>query len=65
MALSAPAKCRESDRRTKEMICGQSGTLMVLTLHAVHIVAAEYMVGWWTHIQFDQAAMENIEDKSC
>lgn len=39
-----PAKCRESDGRTKEMICGQSSTLMVLTLHAVHIVAAEYIV---------------------
>lgn len=38
-ALSAPAKCRESDGRTKEMICGQSGRLMVLTLHALHIVA--------------------------
>lgn len=47
-ALSAPAKCRESDGRTKEMICGQSSTLMVLTLHADHIVAAEYIVemGW-------------------
>lgn len=35
-----PAKCRESDGRTKEMICGQSNGLMVLTLHALHIVAA-------------------------
>lgn len=30
---------------------------MVLTLHAVHIVAVEYIVeiGWETHIQFGQA----------
>lgn len=39
----------------KEMICGQSSTLMVL--HAVHTVAAEYIVemGRGTRIQFDQA----------
>lgn len=56
-ALSAPAKRRESDGRTKEMICGRSSTLMVLAPHAAHIVPAEYIVeiGWEAHIQFDQA----------
>lgn len=59
-ALSAPAKCRESDGRAKEMICGQSSTLMVLTALAVHSVAAEYIVeiGWAARIQFDQAGRQ-------
>ena len=66
-ALSVPAKCRESDGRTKEMICGQTSTLMVLTLHADHIVAAEYIVemgrvGLASNLT---GKMENIEDKSC
>lgn len=66
-ALSAPAKCRESDGRSKEMICGHSSTLMVLTLHAVYIVAGEYIVEtrWGTRIQFDQAKKENMKEKSC
>lgn len=44
------------------MICGQSSTLMVLTLHAVYIVAAEYIVEMGmregARIQFDQAGRQ-------
>ena len=37
---------------------------MVLTLHALHIVAAEYIVemGWRNHIHFDQAKIGNMKD---
>lgn len=49
------------------MICGQSSTLMVLTLQAVHKAAAEYIaeMEWGAHIQFDQAKGQILLNICC